>query len=336
MSLYKAETRRLVKRRFTRLFVLGGLLILGAVAAGTFLTSEKVGPEQIAAANQKAETEYRTSLAEAEKVKRDCAAAQGTADAGNFPPDCANLYSPTQDDFQAEWYMPPTFDFREKFPDMVTTLAAILAVVAFIIGASFVGAEWSSGGMMNLLLWRPQRIRVLSTKLAAFLVGMTALTVVLAAAWTGLFALIAQARGSIASMTSGAWQSMALMELRALGLVIAAGTLGFGLASIGRHTAMALGAIVAVVIVFQFGLGTVLNLAHAKFFEAYLIPVWMIAWMSKQYTIEDTSSCDFSATNGCQPETLTLTWQMAGAGLAAIFLLVVIASLWTMRSRDVT
>ncbi|NMO52069.1 ABC transporter permease subunit [Actinoplanes sp. TBRC 11911] len=332
MSLYQAETRRLLKRRFTRLFVLGGLLILAAVAAGTFLTSEKVGPDQIAAAQLKAQNEYRSALADAEKVKADCAAAQGAADA----PDCANLYTPTPDNFAAEWYMPPTFDFREKFPDMVTTLAAIMAVVAFIVGASFVGAEWSSGGMMNLLLWRPQRIRVLSTKLAAFLVGVTALTVVLAAAWTGLFVLIAHARGSTASMTSGAWQSMALMELRGLGLVVAAGTLGFGLASIGRHTAMALGAVVGLVIVFQFGLGTVLNLAHVKFFEAYLIPVWMIAWMSKRYTIQDTSSCDFSATSGCQPDTLTLTWQMAGTGLAAIFLLVVIASLWTMRKRDVT
>ena len=40
-----------------------------------------------------------------------------------------------------------------------------------MIGASFVGAEWNSGGMMNLLLWRPQRLKVLSTKLAALLAG---------------------------------------------------------------------------------------------------------------------------------------------------------------------
>ena len=336
MSLYKAETRRLVKRRFTKLFVLGGLLILGAVAVGTFFTSEKVGPDQIAVAQQQAESNYRQSLAEAEKIKRDCEAAQGTPEAASFPPKCEGLYTPTQEDFRAEWFLPPTFDFRTKFPDMVSTLAAIMAVVGFIIGASFVGAEWSSGGMMNLLLWRPQRVRVLATKLIAFLAGLTALTVVVSVAWTGLFTLIAQARGSTASMTSGAWQSMALMELRALALVVAAGTLGFGLASIGRHTAMALGVVVAVVIVFQFGLGTVLNLAHAKFFEAYLIPVWLIAWMSKEYRIEDTSSCDFSVTTGCQPEALTLTWQMAGVGLAAIFLLVVGASLWTMRKRDVT
>ena len=40
--------------------------------------------------------------------------------------------------------------------------AAILALVGFVIGASFVGAEWSTGGMMNLLLWRPKRLTVCS------------------------------------------------------------------------------------------------------------------------------------------------------------------------------
>jgi ABC-2 type transport system permease protein len=336
VSLYRAETRRLVKRRFTKLFVLGGLLVLAAVLAGTFLTNQKVGPEQVARAQASAEADYKQSLAGAEQELTKCREAQGTAGASNFPPNCEGMYTPTPADFNPKWYMPATFDFRENFPNLVTTFAALLAVVGFIIGASFVGAEWSSGGMMNLLLWRPQRIRVLGTKLAAFLVGLISLTVVLAAVWTALGYLIAKTRGTTASMTSGAWQSIGLMELRALAVIVVGGVLGFGLASIGRHTAMALGAVVAVVIVFQFGLGTVLSLAHVKFFEAYLIPIWTIAWMDKKYVIEDTSSCDFSAINGCQPETLTLTWQMAGSALAAIFVLIVGAALWTMRSRDVT
>nr|WP_296066420.1 ABC transporter permease subunit [uncultured Actinoplanes sp.] len=336
MSLYKAETRRLVKRRFTKLFVVGGVLVLAAVLVGTYLTNEKLGPEQIARAQASAQEDFKRSLAAAEQERKNCAAAQGTAAASNYPPNCEGMYTPTQADFDPKWYLPATFDFRENFPNLVTTFAALLAVVGFIVGASFVGAEWSSGGMMNLLLWRPQRIRVLGTKLAAFLVGLISLTVVLAAIWTGLAYLIARTRGTTEGMTSGAWQSISLTELRALAVVGVGGVLGFGLASIGRHTAMALGAVVAVVIVLQFGLGTVLSLAHVKFFEAYLIPIWVIAWMDKRYVIEDSSSCDFSAVNGCQPETLTLTWQMAGGALIAIFVLIVGAALWTMRSRDVT
>ena len=336
MSLYRAETRRLVKRRFTKFFMAGLVAVLALIAVAMFLSNEKVGPDQVASAKAQAQAEYQRAVQQAEQDIKNCQAAQGTPAASQFPPGCADMYTPTPDDFQAQWFMPPTFDFRENFPDMVTTLGALIALVAFIVGASFVGAEWSSGGMMNLLLWRPQRLTVLGTKLATLLVALTALTVVLTAIWTGVFVLIAEARGSTASMTSGAWQSIGLMELRALALVLVAGAVGFGLASLGRHTAMAPGATIGVVIVFQFGLGTVLQMAEVKFAEAYLVPVWLIAWMDKEFKIEDYNACNFSASNGCQPDTLTLTWPMAGGLLAAIFVLVVGAAMWTMRSRDIT
>ncbi|GID31559.1 ABC-2 family transporter [Paractinoplanes brasiliensis] len=336
MSLYTAETKRLVKRRFTKLFVLGTVLILLAIVAGMFFTNEKVGPDQVARAQAQAQQDYQRATVQYQRDQQSCQAAQGTPEASNWPPNCADMYAPTQDDFQAQWYMPPTFDFRENFPEMATTLAALLALVAFIVGASFVGAEWSSGGMMNLLLWRPKRMQVLGTKLAALLVSFTVLTVVCSAIWTALFVGVAEARGSTESMTSGAWQSIALMELRGLALVLVAAAVGFGLASLGRHTAMALGVTIGAVIVFQFGLGTVLAMAKVKFAEAYLIPVWMIAWMDKEIKIEDYNSCDFSSSGGCQPDSLTLTWPMAGGLLAGVFVLIVGAAMWAIRSRDIT
>jgi hypothetical protein len=137
-------------------------------------------------------------------------------------------------------------------------------------------------------------------------------------------------------MTSGAWQSIGLTELRALILVLVAGALGFGLASLGRHTAMALGAAIGLIVVFQFGLGVVLDLASVKFAEAYLIPVWLIAWLTKEYKVEDYESCDFSSVSGCVPDSLTITWPMAGGVLAVVFVAVVGAAMWTMRSRDIT
>jgi ABC-2 type transport system permease protein len=335
VSLYTAETRRLVKRRFTKLFVLCALLILLAIAAGVFLSNQKVGPEALASAQAQAQADYERSLQDTNNLIAQCRAAQGTPQASGYPPNC-EIQQPTPGDFDPQWYMPATFDFREAFPGMVTTLAAVLAVVAYIIGASFVGAEWSSGGMMNLLLWRPRRLQVLSTKLVAVLVGTTALTVVLSAIWTAGFYLIAQARGSTKGMTSGAWQSLGLMELRALVLVLVAGALGFGLASVGRHTATALGVAIGVIVVLQFGLGAVIALANVKFPELYLAPFWVYAWMNKEYVSQDYNSCDFSPTGGCKPETLTITWPMAGGALAILFVLVVGVAMWTMRRRDIT
>lgn len=337
MSLYKAESRRLLKRRFVRYLTLAGVLILVAVAVGMFLTNQKVSPETIAQAERQADQQYQEQVQWATQERAACEAAKGTATAGNYPSDCSVISPPPRDQISSDWFMPPSFEFRKEFGNMLTTVAAILALVAFVAGASFVGAEWSSGGMMNLLLWRPQRIKVLGTKLAALLVGLTALTVLTTLLWTGVFWLIGTARGSTAGMTSGAWQSFALTGLRGLTLVLAAGAIGFALASLGRHTAMALGAAIGVVVIFQFGLGTVLSMAQVKFMEAYLIPVWGMAWMQKSIKLEDYNACNNSSFSGnCEPATLTLTWQMSGGLLAAVVVLVVGAAIWTMRNRDVT
>jgi len=336
MSLYAAESRRLVKRRFTRYFTLGAVIVLAAIAVAMFFTNQKIGPAQIAGAKAQAHAEYQRNLAQAADYKKQCEAAKGTATASQFPANCDDLGAPTEDNFDPQWYMPATFDFKKKFPDLVTTLAALLSVVGFVIGASFVGAEWSSGGMANLLLWRPQRLRVLGAKLLAFLVGLTGLTVLLSAAWTGIFALVAKFRGSTASMTTGAWKSIGLMEARGLVLIVVAGAVGFGLASLGRHTAMALGVAIGLVIVFQFGLGTALALAKVKFAQAYLIPLWIEAWMKQKFVVEDYNACNFSGAGGCQPDTFTITWHMAGTALAAAFVVIVGAALWTIRKRDIT
>ncbi|MEV4635945.1 ABC transporter permease subunit [Actinoplanes sp. NPDC049548] len=327
MSLYTAETRRLTKRRFTRFFVLGVAVVLAAIAVGMFLSHHKNTPDVVAAAQARADQEYQQAVVQADAERKACQAQPGA--------DCTNMWTPTREDFQADWYMPATFDFRKQFGEMETALAAILAMAAFVIGASYVGAEWNSGGMMNLLLWRPQRLKVLSTKLGALLVVLAGVTVVLSAVWTGIFAMIANLRGSMGNMTSGAWQSILLMELRGLVLVLIAGAVGFGLASLGRHTAVAMGVAIGVIVLFQFGLGTVLQLAQVKFLEAYLIPIWGMAWMNKEVKLEDYNACNVSP-DGCVPDTLTITWPMAGGVFAAVVVLVVGVAMWTMRNRDIT
>ncbi|HEU4346458.1 MAG TPA: ABC transporter permease subunit [Actinoplanes sp.] len=330
MSLYRAETRRLAKRRFTRWLLVGGLLVLAAVAIGTGLSNKKVGPNEIAEAKVAAEASYQETLRFVEQDRQRCEA--NPADYGG---DCSQLITPTREDFPYQAFMRSTFEFRDNFGNMVITLAAILGLAAFVVGASYVGAEWTSGGMMNLLLWRPQRLTVLSTKLAAFLVALGGLAVLVAAVWTGVFVLIANLRGSMAGMTAGAWQSVLLTEVRAVGLIMVAGAIGFGLAALGRHTALALGAAVGAIVVFQFGLVAVLGLARAPFPEAWLLPTWIAVWMNKSITLQNYGVCEFSPTQGCRPDELTLTWPMAGGLMACALLLVLGAAMWTTRSRDI-
>jgi ABC-2 type transport system permease protein len=339
VSLFRTEVRRLVKRRFVRYLTLAGLLVLVAVAVGTFLTNKPVTAEQIAAAERMAERDYQQNITMVEQERRECErvrAGEGSADPGRFPPDCAMIQPPPREAFQAQWYMPPSFDFRGKFEPMITAFAAILALVAFAAGASFVGAEWSSGGMMNLLLWRPRRLQVLLTKLAALLTGVITLFVLAAAAYTAGFWTIGRYRGTNTGMTDGTWQSFALTGLRGLALVLAAGAIGFGLASLGRHTALALGGAIGVAVVGQFGLGILLAVAQVRFFEAWLLPIQVQAWMDKKVTLQDWRSCEMSFSGQCEPAKMDITWHDSGLLIAAGVVVVVGAALWAMRRRDIT
>jgi ABC-type transport system involved in multi-copper enzyme maturation permease subunit len=336
VSLYRAETRRLFKRRIVRVLLIGAVVILAAVAAGVFFTNHKIDAGQLATAQVKADQEFKQQTSYATQARADCDKAKGTAAAGQFPPNCEDITPPGKENFDPKNYLAPTFTLKSNYRDMITTLAGVLAMVAFVIGASFVGAEWNSGGMMNLLLWRPKRLQVVSTKLLALVLGLTAVTVVLGAIWTGLFTLIAHFRGTTEGMTSGVWQSFAIMGARGLALVLVAGIVGFTLASIGRHTAMAFGVAIGVVVLLQIGLGTVLGLAKVKFVESYLLPYWVIAWMNKSVKLEDYSVCNFSLNGDCAPDVRTLTWQVGGTGALVLVALLVGGSLWTIRSRDVT
>jgi hypothetical protein len=337
VSLYRTELRRLRKRRFIRYLALGGLLVLAAVTVGMFLTNQKIGPKQIAAAERRAEQEWRQHVAFTEQYRAQCETARAAGTAGDeFPEDCAEIEPASRESFDPEGFLPSTFDFRNEFGVTLTTLTAVLALVAFIAGASFVGAEWSSGGMMNLLLWRPQRIRVLFTKLAALLSALAGLAVVASALWTVAFWAIGTYRGTTENMTSGAWQSFGLTELRGLVLVLVAGTLGFGLASLGRHTALALGGALGAMVVGQFGLALVLSLAGTRFVDAWLLPTYVRAWMEKKVTLLNWQVCQVSYGGECQPETFDITWQRSAILFAVAVVLVLGGATWAMRQRDIT
>lgn len=59
MSLFLAETRRLVKRRFARFLVIGTLLVLAAILAGTFVTNHSTSERALAAAQAQADRTTR-------------------------------------------------------------------------------------------------------------------------------------------------------------------------------------------------------------------------------------------------------------------------------------
>jgi ABC-type transport system involved in multi-copper enzyme maturation permease subunit len=328
MSLVRAERRRFLKRRLTIWMVLIGVFILGAVVTGFALTHEKPTAATLAAAEAQAEREYKEQVAQFERFRTECEAQAGDDAA-------MKCQGPEREWFKAEYYMPPQFNFKEMFGETLIVWAAIISMVGFVLGATFVGAEWSSGSMMNLLTWRPKRMNVLGTKLGVALGWMTAVGVVTFGLWGGAQYVLGKTDGTTAGMTPGTWQSFGLTGLRGVAMILAFTALGFGLASLGRHTALALGVAIAVVIVGQIGLAIVLELANVKFAEAYLIPVHMYTWLNKQVVLQDFSGAVTCDQNGCDAPELILKYTNTGYVALGVIAAILALAFVSMRRRDV-
>ena len=100
-------------------------------------------------------------------------------------------------------------------PDVLMGTSLVLVSVGWMLGASAIGADWHSGHLTTILTWEPRRGRVLVAKIAAALTGVFVLSLVI--------------------------QALLGVALRVAVLSTIFAGFGFGLASAGRNTAVALG-----------------------------------------------------------------------------------------------
>ncbi|GIF77068.1 ABC transporter permease subunit [Asanoa siamensis] len=337
MSLAKAEVRRLFKRRVTRIFLAITLIGLAIFPVAFVFNSKPSTPEVRAAAEAEATRNFDQSVVQFQAMVAECEAAKARGETGlddRYGPNCGADFGPQREWYTAEQFMPYEFNFRDEFPPSLAVLAAILAMVAFVIGASFVGAEWNSGGMMNLLLWRPRRIPVLLTKLGVLIGAMFGLTVVVGALWTAAFWAIGRYDGNLGKLTAGVWQSFALSGARGAALVLLAATLGFCLASIGRHTAMALGVGIGAIVISEIGLRILFELVRVQFGDRWILSTYLVAWFDKSLKITNWRACEL-ATGPCTPPEYIVTWQQSSVLLGAALVLAVFGAVWSIRRRDV-
>lgn len=337
-GLVRAEFRRLFKRRLTRLMLVLLLLGLGAIVVSFSLASHKIDARQIAAAEARAGEQYEQAVRDHQRMVAECEAAEarGENTEERYGPDCGRQWTPQRSDFQAEWFLPYQFDFRAEFATFISVFAGVLALFAYVVAASYIGAEWHSGGMTNLLLWRPKRLSVLFTKLGVLLGSVLGIATALGALWTVAFWLIGKYDGRTGRMTQGAWESFAISGARGVGLVLAVAAVAFGLASIGRHTAMALGVAVGVGVIGEIALRIALEIVGVPFSGRYLLSTYAAAWFQKEWKLTNWESCVLTTTGPCEPATFLVTWQQSALVFGVGTALVLLAAIWLIRRRDVT
>lgn len=222
ISLLRSEIRRLTSRRVARitaLIILGiVLLTLGRV----FMVSKSdAGPEL-----QRAEFQAAQMRAECEQQK-----SQGI----EFGIECEEIDA-------SNFFDDPRLQGRHALRDGTKAVAVGVAIFAFAVAASYVGADWGAGTMQSLLFWETRRGRVLLAKALALVAVVAAFLVfVEVLVYLGLW-LTASVRGTPEGVTAGLHTANLLTLSRGVVLVSFSALFGFAVAGLARHSGASLAA----------------------------------------------------------------------------------------------
>ncbi|WP_410813182.1 ABC transporter permease subunit [Micromonospora sp. 067-2] len=293
MNLVRAELERLSARRFVQLMVVLLALAFAVTAATTLAGSHKPSADELSSARAQA-TEARQSL---ETTFQQCLARRnGTLPPSDteeyFPADCSEIDPIRQERLPiAADFLPGVFSFAEQARPLLYFLIAFLVLFGFLVGASYIGADLNSGGVVNLLLWRPRRMTVLGTKLGTLLGTVLALAVAASLVYLATFWVIGQTAGLAGRLSGDFWRSLAAVHGRGLVLVLLASAVGFGIATLGRHTSAALGALAAYAVVWELGARLVLTIVDAPRPDQLMLSSYIGAWLNGGARFYDHRVC---------------------------------------------
>ena len=226
IRLVGAELTRLRSRRVS---IVAVVVVLAAVALFQIVIHSEVAPSAKAQASaQRAyEAAQRTWQAAHEQTVAACVqGGEGTQeDCESYDP------APTAADYSVT---PPSF--AEVGEAGVTTAAYLSMFASFLVAASFIGAEYSTGSLANWLTFVPQRLLVFASKGIAVVLASALLGAVAVFATLGLTASQVAHHGD-PLVRAG---HLAAASGRSVVLVALAGLVGYVIALVTRHTVAAI------------------------------------------------------------------------------------------------
>ncbi len=243
IRLLRVELTRLRLRRAVLLLLTAAVVVPAVIAIGMVLSTRPPSGAELAQAQAQVEAETARP-----RVQRDLARCLEKpnrfgidAETEDVQATCEQYVLP-----QLEWFTYiETLDLdREREFGSGTAVVAVLGVLMFLLGATFVGHDWNTGSMSNQLLFQPRRLRVwLAKAVAVALVALIAAAVVTSAYWLVLD-LVLQARDDPAP--AGALLAALQQGWRGAGLACGAALGGYALTMLSRSTVFSVGALFAV------------------------------------------------------------------------------------------
>ena len=310
--LTKVELRRLFSRRLTTVAVLGALVIVGLMLFATFQEAKPLSGPELAQQRVQFDQARKDFDANGQQQVQDCLTQQAETKKSDPKADfgCSQLEP------KLENYSKPQAKFALVMPGTLLAGSYLLTFVGFLVGASFVAAEFSSGSMANWLTFEPRRIRVFASKLAAAGLGLLPATVGLLSLLTAGVWLIVHHFNATGATTSKVWVDLGLMGARSLALALAATVAGAAMGVLLRRTVAVLGIAVGYLVLIEGVFGQAL-----QGMRPWLLQLNVNAWLQHGagYFIR-VCKTDAQGGYGCQGVEKVLSF---GHGTAYLGLLVV-------------
>lgn len=323
MNLLRAEFARLLSRRFVQVMVLLLALAFGITVFTVMASSDMPGDEAWAVAEQQAAGE-RENIIELRNTCLLAAEPDAPSDLkGKFEGVDCRQFSPAN--VRTENFLYGTFVFKSSIKPLIAFLTAYLCFFGFLVGASFIGAEMRSGAMVNLLLWRPRRLRVLGAKLGVLLSALAVFFTAFSGVYIATFYGIAETTGWVGELGPRFWPEVTGMTLKAIGISLLAGVAAFAIATLSRHTVAALGTLIGYFVVWEGGARIVMEAVDARPNDQYFLSTHLFTLMDGRYVIYGWN---------CAQCSYTIYWWQSGLlflGLAAAF---AAAAFAVFRRRD--
>jgi len=324
MKLLLVELTRLRWRRAVLLLATFSIVLPVLIWAGMAWSSRPVSDGELAEAERQVQLERENM----QGLLDECVANPeefGVQGAGDVEQACAEQFGEPE----VSWYLTRPPLTVESAMDHGIGVSTVLLGLALLIGATFAGADWSSGSMSNQLLFEPRRIRVWLAKAAAVLLGAAVVAALGLAAFWALTWGTTESRDIATSAQQ--WRDIAGEAGRSVAFAAAAGFGGFVVTMFLRSTVGTLGVMLAVSI----GGSLLVAALPIDGNGRWMLPnnVFGILENGYQYYDSTVPGClDSGGEMGCQP-TLTLA---EGLRFFGVLLVVGLAlSLASFRRRDV-
>jgi ABC-2 type transport system permease protein len=323
IRLVGAELRRLLARRMT---LVTGIVLLVAVGLFQLAVNSEASPpspDEVAQQRQYYQQAHDEWESNHEAALADCVA-QGESQA-----DCESAFAePTPADFSL------TATPFDQIGQVAMLLSAFLAMLAaYLVGSSFIGAEYSTGSLANWLTFVPERLKVYGSKLLAVVLAAAVAGAVVNFLMLGLAALITKAYDG--PLVGGG--HLAATGGRAVVMAVVAGVVGFVLALISRHTVAALGAVLGYLVV-----AAVLGgLAQNADGPLAWLPPWMPENNVQAFLLHGSTYTQFRETvtaEGTSGDSLErhITFGHSAVYWLVVLVVAVVGAALVFRRRDVT